>query len=134
MKYIFHLLKNYDKFQPSHSSYSIAIVLSVNSARCTCHIVFHASDKIFSFSKRDICSVIFIFSLLFNRIYVLFFILSHRTDVCNNRIIFLYDIYSIMQERDGIIHLALKLSSQINYYFYIFSSLKLPLLQRHSQT
>lgn len=33
---------------------------------------FAASDKIFSFSKRDICSVIFIFSLLFTRMYVLF--------------------------------------------------------------
>ena len=134
MKYIFHLLQSYDKFQPSHSSlfHCHRSVCQLRSMYMPHRISPHLIN--IQFSKRDICSVIFIFSLLFNRIYVLFFILSHRTDVCNNRIIFYMYIYSIMQERDGIIHLALKLSSQINYYFYIFSSLKLPLLQRHSQT
>lgn len=99
--------------------YSIAIVLSTPlDVHATSY--FAASDKIFSFSKRDICSVIFIFSLLFTRMYVLF-LYYHTEQMFAITKLFLYHIYSIMQERDGILHLALKLSSQINYYFlYLF--------------
>jgi len=52
--------------------------------------------------------------------YVLF-LYYHTEQMFAITKLFLYHIYSIMQERDGILHLALKLSSQINYYFlYLF--------------